>query len=74
MKIVNAHIVAKPNATAMDFQQKTKINNSLQHIKPNVPKMFVVKDLICGKAIGGQKNVGFEKGGQFSFFFVPYLH
>jgi hypothetical protein len=41
----------------MDFQQKIKVNNPLQHKKPSPPKRFVVKDLICGKAIGCQKSI-----------------
>jgi hypothetical protein len=56
MEIVHAHIVTKPNVTAIDFQQKTKVNNLLQHIKPNPPKIFVITDLIYGKAIGSQKK------------------
>jgi hypothetical protein len=46
MEIVHAHIVIKPNATTMDFQQNTKVNNLLQYIKPNPPKVLVVTYLI----------------------------
>jgi hypothetical protein len=56
MEIVHAHIAAKPNVAAMDFQHKTKVGNPLQHIEPNLPKTFIIVDLICGKAIGYQKS------------------
>jgi hypothetical protein len=57
METVHAHITAKPNVTTMDFQQKTKVNNLLQHKEPSPLKRLVVKDLICGKAIGYQKSL-----------------
>jgi hypothetical protein len=57
MEVVHAHIVIKPNVTTMDFQQKTKVDKLLQHIKPNHPKMFIITDLIYGKAIGCQKKL-----------------
>jgi hypothetical protein len=46
----------------------------LQHIKPNPSKMLVIKDLICGKVIGYQKSLWFEKAGQFSFFLSLVFH
>jgi len=57
METVHAHIAAKPNIATMDFQQKIKVSNPLQHKEPNLPKMHVVKDLICDKAIGCQKSM-----------------
>jgi hypothetical protein len=57
MEIAHAHTTTKPNVTIMDFQQKTKVDNPLQYKEPNPPKRLVVKDLICGKAVGYQKNL-----------------
>jgi hypothetical protein len=47
----------KPNVVPMDFQQKIKVSNPLQRKEPSPPKRLVVKDLICGKAIGCQKSL-----------------
>jgi hypothetical protein len=52
METVHAHTTTKPNATTMDFQQKTKAHNPLQHRKRSLPKRHFGKNLICGKAIG----------------------
>jgi hypothetical protein len=38
MEIIHTHIATKPNTTAMDFQQKKKFNNLLQHKEPSPPK------------------------------------
>jgi hypothetical protein len=47
----------KTNVVPMDFQQKIKVSNPLQHKELSLPKRLVIKDLICGKAIGCQKNL-----------------
>jgi hypothetical protein len=66
MEIVNAHIAMKLNVVATNLKHKTKVNNPLQQIKPNPSRMFVIKDLICGKVVGYQKSLGL-----IFFFFIP---
>jgi hypothetical protein len=44
-------------ALAMDFQQNKKARNPLQHIIPNLLKMHIVQDLICGRGIGYHKSL-----------------
>jgi hypothetical protein len=74
MEIVHAHTTTKPNSTTMDFQQKTKVHNPLQHRKPSPLKRHVGEDLICDKGIGSQKSMWFEKGGQLSSSLYPIFH
>jgi hypothetical protein len=57
MEIVHAHIVAKLNFTTTDFQQKTKVDNPLQYIKLNPPKMSIVTNLIYGEVVCYQKTM-----------------
>ncbi len=67
METVHAHVAAKPNIATMDFQQKIEVGNPLQHKEPNLPKRHVVKDLICGKAIGCQKICDLKREDNFPF-------
>jgi hypothetical protein len=56
MEIVHAHNVVKSNIVIMNFQQKTKVDNPLQHIELDPPKMSIVTDMIYGEAVGYQKK------------------
>jgi len=57
MEIVHTHIIENQNVVPINFEQKIKVNNPLQHRKPSPPKKLVVKDLICGKVVGCQKYI-----------------
>jgi hypothetical protein len=57
MEIVHAHNVVKSNIIVTNFQQKTKVDNPLQRIELDPPKMFIVMNVIYDKAIGYQKNM-----------------
>jgi hypothetical protein len=54
METIHAYTSTKPNIATIDFQLKIEVSNPLQHRKPSPPKRHVIKDLICGKAIGCQ--------------------
>jgi hypothetical protein len=62
MEIVNAHTTTKPNSTTMDFQQKTKVHNTLQHRKPSLLKRQVGKDLIGVRPLVAKKVCDLKKG------------
>jgi len=57
MEIVHAHNVVKSNIVVTNFQQKTKVDNPLQRIELDPPKMFIVMNVIYDEAIGYQKNM-----------------
>ncbi len=46
MEIVHAHNVVKSNIVITNFQQKTKVDNPLQHIELDPPKMSIVMNVI----------------------------
>jgi hypothetical protein len=62
MENIHTHTSTKPNIVAMDFQHKIEVGNPLQHREPSPPKRPIVKDPICGKAIGYQKVRDLKRG------------
>jgi hypothetical protein len=54
MGIVHTHIIAKLDATIINFQQKTKVGNLVPHIKPSFPKMFFARDFVTTLTFGSQ--------------------
>jgi hypothetical protein len=63
MENIHTHTSTKPNVVAMDFQHKIEVSNPLQHRESSPPKRPIVKDPICGKAIGYQKVHDLKRGG-----------